>query len=316
MEMTEQRGDRLENILMTPGVEPRFTCKPYTCRIPAAKDLTASELLAFYLEHVPRKTFSLHMDHTKMNIWTTLFVAKGYKEGYSMEHVFGTCVGEEFARVGLDSVACRVNDIENIIRRPSVHSNRHSGVFMGTRSKRHGDSFAFESNENKIFQPSAQTASFKHDNDGDALMTLAQVAAKEEDYSALMTLAQVAATEAAKEEDYSDMPPLITVQHAKVLETLKCKEAALLEEAAELDRVEVKVKEVQALYDNIGPRRIIWCCEEMANGEAGLDKLKIDYENELAELDALESKVIAVRALKATVTSRREELIAAVNDIY
>jgi hypothetical protein len=100
-------------------------------------------------------------------------------------------------------------------------------------------SFAFESDENKIIQPPVN------------------------DFSALMTLAKVAAE--AAEEDDSDMPALITMEHVKALETLKFKEAAL--------------------------------------------------KKELKELEALESKLAAVRVLKETVNARREVLIVAINAI-
>jgi len=263
VELYMQIGDsyRLENILMVRGAQPRFTWYE-------TKDLTASELMALYLRHAPKGPFDPSVDYEKMNIWDTLFVAKGYKKGYTMEHVFGHCLGEEFARVGLPE-----------------------GPAMGTRSKtaiRKMDSFVFESNENKVILPPTS------EDYGDKSMP----------------------TMITKEEvDYSDMPALITVEHSKTLEALETKERALTKEAKELDRLEVKVKEVQALYDMVGPRRMIWVCEELEGGEAGLDALKVDYEKEAAELDVLEAKVAAVKALKATIPIRRAALVAAANEL-
>jgi hypothetical protein len=117
------------------------------------------------------------------------------------------------------------------------------------------------------------------------------------------------------EDDCDDMPALITIEHIKTLEALESKERTLQKEAKELDQLEVKVAEIRALSDAIGPRRMIWICEELAHGEAGLDALKVAYEKEAAELDALEAKVAAVQILKATVAARRATLVAAANSV-
>jgi hypothetical protein len=252
-------GERLERIIMTPGAEPSFTCLPYCSKFPTAASLTKSELMAFYRKNVPRKTVN---DQEKVNIWTTLFVAKGFMKGYSMEYVFANCIPSQFGKVGLEC--------------PAANTRSKTVKIVKPKAYRKGDcsSFAFESDENKIILPSVKD-----------------------------------------EEDYSDMPALITVEHSKALGTLEAKELALKKEAAELDRLEVKLKEVQALYEAVGQRRRIWCLKEMADGEKGLDRLLLDYKEEALELDALEAKLAAFHALKATVITRRETLIAAVDGL-
>jgi hypothetical protein len=284
MEMRQDGGERLEGIIMTPGVEPRFTCQGYTCRFPEAENLTASELITFYMKNVRRQTFNVYVNYDKMNIWTILFVAKGFMEGSSMECVFGHCLLSNFARVGQEElpatpVACDVK------RKLDFEGANQSSVYLGTRSRMQMQMqtqtqtgmdihpFAFESIENKIIRPPPA------------------------------------------EEDYTDMPALISVKHANALQALEEKEAALKTEAKQLDELGRKVDEVQALWDSVGPRRILWCCEEMKDGEVGLAKLKADYEEELAELNDLEAKVAAVKALKASVEGKRATLIAAIDSI-
>lgn len=221
MEMREEGGGRLENIILTPGAEPRFTC--YGC----PKGLSRSELVAFYRKYRPLKQYRVYVDYVG-EIWDFLFVAKGHLADRSLGWIMRACSPEEIAMAGQE---------------PEVAGDKlHDSPAHHTRSKTNrkesdGVSWAFENNENTVVLPPVE--------DFSALRTLASVAAKVAEAEA----------EAEKADDYSDMPPLISAEYANTLEILEAKELALKKEAEELDCVWARIQEVRALKATVDARR-------------------------------------------------------------
>lgn len=89
-------------------------------------------------------------------------------------------------------------------------------------------------------------------------------------------------------------------------------EASLLqreaEAQAELTRLDHLTKRTKDLDIRIGQARMVWCSEELADGEAGLKKREEEAAKELAELAVLEERVTALRALEKRVTEARKVL--------
>jgi len=89
-------------------------------------------------------------------------------------------------------------------------------------------------------------------------------------------------------------------------------EASLLqreaEAQAELTRLDHLTKRTKDLDIRIGQARMVWCSEELADGEAGLKKREEEAAKELAELAVLEERVTALRALEMRVTEARKVL--------
>ena len=108
------------------------------------------------------------------------------------------------------------------------------------------------------------------------------------------------------------MPPLISIAEI-TLERLEAKEAALKAERVTLDRIETKLADIRALEQEVGPRRRLWCAEEFGSDckEEHLDKVEADYKAELIEIERLEARLAAVRALGYEVATRREALLKA-----
>ena len=214
MEMREEGGGRLENIILTPDAEPFFTC--YGC----PKDLSRRELVAFYRKYRPLKQFRVYMDYVG-EIWDSLFVAKGYLADRSLGWLMRSCSPEEIAMAGQEPevVADKLHDSPGKRSKPDPKKSDDA-------------SWAFENNKNTVVLPPVADVS--------ALRTLASVAAK------------VAEAEA---DDYSDMPPLISVDYANTLEILEAKELALKKEAEELDLVWARIQKVRALKATVEARR-------------------------------------------------------------
>jgi hypothetical protein len=89
-------------------------------------------------------------------------------------------------------------------------------------------------------------------------------------------------------------------------------EATLLqreqEAETELGRMERLTKRSEDLDIRIGRARMIWCSEELADGEEGLAKREAEAAEELAELAVLEQRVAALRALEKRVAEARKVL--------
>jgi hypothetical protein len=89
-------------------------------------------------------------------------------------------------------------------------------------------------------------------------------------------------------------------------------EASLLqreqEAEAQLGRLEGLTKRSKDLDIRIGQARMIWCSEELADGEEGLAKREEEAAKELAELAVLEQRVAALRALEKRVAEARKVL--------
>jgi hypothetical protein len=111
---------------------------------------------------------------------------------------------------------------------------------------------------------------------------------------------------------FKDMPPLISIAE-HTLERLEAKEAALKAERVTLDRIEGKLADIRALEQEVGPRRILWCAEEFGSDckESHLDKVENDFRLELEEIERLEVRLAAVRALGDQVAARRAALLKA-----
>ncbi len=76
----------------------------------------------------------------------------------------------------------------------------------------------------------------------------------------------------------------------------------------ELGRRESLAKRSKDLDIRIGRARMVWCCEELADGEEGLAKREQEAAQELAELEVLEQKVMALHALERRVLEARKVL--------
>ena len=107
-------------------------------------------------------------------------------------------------------------------------------------------------------------------------------------------------------------PPLISIAEI-TLERLEAKEAALKAERTTLDRIETKLELIRLLEQEVGPRRILWCAEEFGSDykESSLDKVENDFRLELEEIERLEVRLAAVRALGDQVAARRAALLKA-----
>jgi len=114
------------------------------------------------------------------------------------------------------------------------------------------------------------------------------------------------------EESDDDMPPLISIAEL-TLERLTAKEAALEKERQTLNRIEGKLVDIRDLEREVGSRRILWCAEEFGSDckESNLDKVENNYRLELAEIERLEVRLAAVRALGDQVAARRAALLKA-----
>jgi hypothetical protein len=53
---------------------------------------------------------------------------------------------------------------------------------------------------------------------------------------------------------------------------------------------------------------MIWCCEELADGEEGLAKREAEAAEELAELEVLERRVMTLHTLEKRVLEARKVL--------
>jgi hypothetical protein len=124
--------------------------------------------------------------------------------------------------------------------------------------------------------------------------------------------ADVAESSDSDENMFKDMPPLISIAEL-TLERLKAKEEALKTERVTLDRIEIKLELIRALEQEVGPRRILWCAEEFGSDckESHLDKVENDFRLELEEIERLEVRLAAVRALGDQVAARRAALLKA-----
>jgi hypothetical protein len=109
-----------------------------------------------------------------------------------------------------------------------------------------------------------------------------------------------------------DMPPLISIAEI-TLERLEAKESALEKERQTLNRIEDKLETIRLLEQEVGPRRILWCAAEFGSDckESNLDKVEADFRQELADIDRLEVRLAAVRALGDQVAARRAALLKA-----
>jgi hypothetical protein len=76
----------------------------------------------------------------------------------------------------------------------------------------------------------------------------------------------------------------------------------------ELGRRESLAKRSKDLDIRIGRARMVWLCEELADGEEGLAKREQEAAQELAELEVLEQKVMALHALEKRVLEARKVL--------
>ena len=76
----------------------------------------------------------------------------------------------------------------------------------------------------------------------------------------------------------------------------------------ELDRIERLTKRSKDLDIRIGQARMLWLCEELADGVDGLAKREAEAAEELAELAVLEERVTALRALENKVEEARKVL--------
>jgi hypothetical protein len=89
-------------------------------------------------------------------------------------------------------------------------------------------------------------------------------------------------------------------------------EATLLQREQEaeerLAHMERLTKRSEDLDIRIGRARMIWCSEELADGEEGLAKREAEAAKELAELEILQTKVMALRALEKRVAEARKVL--------
>jgi hypothetical protein len=89
-------------------------------------------------------------------------------------------------------------------------------------------------------------------------------------------------------------------------------EASLLHREAEaegeLARLEHLTKRSKNLDIQIGQARMVWCYEELAGGEEGLAKREQEAAEELAELEILQTKVTALKALEKKVEEARKVL--------
>jgi hypothetical protein len=89
-------------------------------------------------------------------------------------------------------------------------------------------------------------------------------------------------------------------------------EASLLqreqEAEEELGSLEHLTKRSKDLDICIGKARMVWCYEELADGEEGLAKREAEAAKELAELEILKTKVTALNALEKKVTEARKVL--------
>jgi len=89
-------------------------------------------------------------------------------------------------------------------------------------------------------------------------------------------------------------------------------EASLLHREAEaegeLARLEHLTKRSKDLDIRIGQARMVWCYEELAGGEEGLAKREQEAAEELAELEILQTKVTALKALEKKVEEARKVL--------
>jgi len=113
--------------------------------------------------------------------------------------------------------------------------------------------------------------------------------------------------------DVADEPPPLLSIAEVTLERLEAKEEALKTERVTLDRIEIKLELIRALEQEVGPRRILWCAEEFGSDckEAHLDRVEADYRQELADIERLEVRLAAVRALGDQVAARRAALLKA-----
>ena len=224
MEMREEGGGCLENIsLLTPGIQPRFKCGD-------AEGLGRSELVALYRKYRPLKQYRVYVDYVG-GIWDFLFVKRGYLADRSLGWIMRSCSPEEIAMAGQEpeEVADKLHDS------PAHHTRSKTN-----RKESDGVSWAFENNENTVVLPPVEDVS--------ALRTLAAVAAK-------VAEAEKAEKAVEADEDYSDMPPLISAEYANTLEILEAKELALKKEAEELDCVWARIQEVRALKATVDARR-------------------------------------------------------------
>ena len=114
------------------------------------------------------------------------------------------------------------------------------------------------------------------------------------------------------EDMYKDMPPLISIAEL-TLERLEAKESALEKERQTLNRIEGKLADIRVLEQEVGPRRILWCAAEFGSDckESNLDKVENDFRQELEEIERLEVRLAAVRALGDQVAARRAALLKA-----
>jgi len=130
MEIREEGGGRLENIILTPDAEPRFTC--YGC----PKGLSRRELVAFYRKYRPPKQYSVYVVYVDYvaRFWDFLFVKRGYLADRSLGWIMRSCSPEEIARAGQEVEA------EPVKRKADP-------------KKMDAPSFTFEGNENKVLEP-------------------------------------------------------------------------------------------------------------------------------------------------------------------
>jgi hypothetical protein len=135
-------------------------------------------------------------------------------------------------------------------------------------------------------------------------------------------LERLLSKEAALQEELKGLEDAMKVyEHIKALEAQVQEalmyaplddEAALHEREqeaeAELARLECLTKRSKDLDIRIGEARMVWCYEELADGEKGLAKREAEAAEELAELEILQTKVTALRALEERVAEARKVL--------